>query len=415
MSEAEPRMNTNNHELKTPQLRFPEFSGEWVEKQLGDFLSFKNGLNAPKEAYGAGYKFINVLDIINNPLITHDSIIGSVDVSPEEFAKNIVEYGDILFQRSSETREEVGQANVYLDSDRPATFGGFVIRGKMISEYEPIFMNLLLKTSIVRNDMTSRSGGSTRYNIGQDSISQVQIHVPNGPEQKKIAGFLGAVDRRIEGLEKKRDLLKEYKKGLMQKLFNQSLRFSDDLGHPFPDWELLRGKAVFLSHTNKKHNGDLPILAATQENGMVYRSGIGIDIKSSEASVKTYKIVEPGDFVISLRSFQGGIEHSDLHGICSPAYIVLKPRIDIEVLFFKQYFKKGDFIERLSKTVVGIRDGKQITYDAFSGLKLHVPSIAEQRKIADCLSAVDRKIAAVGLQVDQSRAFKQGLLQRMFV
>ena len=101
----------------TPKLRFPEFEDDLKEKKLGDLLEFKNGINASKEQYGSGVKFINVLDILSNDYITHDKIIGSVDVAEEMVVKYAVNYGDILFQRSSETREEVGTANVYLDKN----------------------------------------------------------------------------------------------------------------------------------------------------------------------------------------------------------------------------------------------------------------------------------------------------------
>lgn len=103
---------------KEPKLRFPEFSGEWEEKTLGDLLEFKNGINASKEQYGKGIKFINVLDVLNNDYITYDNIIGKVDVDKKTLENNFVEYGDVLFQRSSETREEVGTANVYLDKEK---------------------------------------------------------------------------------------------------------------------------------------------------------------------------------------------------------------------------------------------------------------------------------------------------------
>lgn len=107
-----------------PQLRFPDFYGQWENRRLDEFLEFKNGINALKEQYGSGYKYISVLDILNNDFITYDKIIGSVDVHKEVINKYPVNYGDILFQRSSETREEVGTASVYLDKDKTATFGG---------------------------------------------------------------------------------------------------------------------------------------------------------------------------------------------------------------------------------------------------------------------------------------------------
>ena len=104
-----------------------------------------------------------------------------------------------------------------------------------------------------------------------------------------------------------------------------------------------------------------------------------------------------------------------IEGISSPAYTVMKPKKDIFTDFYRHYFKKDGFIMQLSATVIGIRDGKQISYDAFSSLNIPYPSVSEQQKIADCLSAIDKKIDAVAQQIAQMETFKQGLLQKMFV
>ena len=138
-------MVISKQDLK-PKLRFSNFQDAWKEKGLGDFMSFKNGINAEKGQHGYEKKFINVLDIIADKPIFHDQIIGSVDVTEREFENNKVIFGDILFQRSAETREEVGQSNIYLDKNKPATFGGFVIRGRPIIEFDPIYFDLLLKS-----------------------------------------------------------------------------------------------------------------------------------------------------------------------------------------------------------------------------------------------------------------------------
>jgi len=188
-------------------LRFRQDNGKeypkWEKRKLGELLEFKNGINASKEQYGSGYKFINVLDILNNNFITNDKIIGKVDISETVFTKYSVKYGDVLFQRSSETREEVGIANVYLDKDKSATFGGFVIRGRKIGEYEPTFFNSLLKTDLAREQITSKSGGSTRYNVGQDVLSSVILNFPSLPEQTKIANFLSSIDDKNKRADQK--------------------------------------------------------------------------------------------------------------------------------------------------------------------------------------------------------------------
>jgi type I restriction enzyme S subunit len=201
----------------------------------------------------------------------------------------------------------------------------------------------------------------------------------------------------------------------MQKLFSQEIRFKGDNGNDFAAWEEKKAKEIFKNHSNKSHDGSLPILSASQEFGMIYRDGSGINIQASEKSVKSYKIVEPNDFVITLRSFQGGLDFSSLLGICSPAYTILKNRVAVNYFFYKFYFKKVSFIERLSKTVVGIRDGKQITFENFGSLKIPYPSLPEQQKIANFLSSIDQQIEQIGVQIGQSQEFKKGLLQQMFV
>ncbi len=211
-------------QLFTQTLRFQDDHGhdfpDWEEKTLGDFFTFKNGYNAEKDQYGKGTKFINVLDVLSSKPITHDSILGRVDIPEKEFAKFEVTYGDILFQRSSETREEVGQANVYLDREHSAVFGGFVIRGKPIREFDPLFMNYLLRTPIARNEITSKSGGSTRYNVSQDTLAEARIVIPSSlPEQTKIAGFLSALDGKIGAVGEQMRQTQAWKKGLLQQLF----------------------------------------------------------------------------------------------------------------------------------------------------------------------------------------------------
>jgi type I restriction enzyme, S subunit len=398
-----------------PALRFPEFNGDWEVTKLGKYLTFKNGINADKSQYGQGKKFINVLDIINNNGILHDNIIGKVSVSENELKKNEVKYGDILFQRSSETREEVGQSNVYLDKFQTATFGGFVIRGQAIQEYNPLFFHYLLKTASAREEITTKSGGSTRYNIGQEILKVVNITIPTFPEQQKIAAFITAVDEKIHQLATKKDLLEQYKKGVMQKIFNQQIRFKDDNGNDYADWEEKKGNEIFESVSNKTHNSDLPILAITQEFGAIPRNLIDYQISVTDKSVESYKVVDVGDFIISLRSFQGGIEYSNYKGICSPAYIILRSKVGINNLFYKYYLKTDSYIQKMNAKLEGIRDGKMVSYKYFSEISLPLPSIEEQNKIATFFAVIDNKINSVNQQLEKTRSYKKGLLQQMFV
>ena len=182
------------------------------------------------------------------------------------------------------------------------------------------------------------------------------------------------------------------------------------------EWLFMNGNLVFDQITNKNHNSDIPILAITQEFGAIPREKIDYNVSVTDKSIESYKVIEIGDFIISLRSFQGGIEYSDYKGICSPAYIILRKKNNDDDVnhYFKQYFKTGKFIQDLNRDIEGIRDGKMVSYKQFSNLLLPRPSREEQQKIADCLSSIDELITAQSQKLDGLKAHKKGLMQQLF-
>lgn len=180
------------------------------------------------------------------------------------------------------------------------------------------------------------------------------------------------------------------------------------------DWQSnLSAKDIFRNHTNKKHNGEFQVLSATQDRGIIPRSEVDIDIKYAEENIGSYKKVEAGDFVISLRSFQGGIEYSEYEGLVSPAYTVLKATRPISDNYYRAYFKTPDFISRLNGAVYGIRDGKQIGFEDFGELAVHYPPLAEQQKIAEILATCDRVIELKQQLLEEKRRQRQWLMQKL--
>lgn len=178
-------------------------------------------------------------------------------------------------------------------------------------------------------------------------------------------------------------------------------------------WKYEKASNYFSSNTNKKHNGKLTVLSATQDKGIIPRDQVDIDIKYSEESLSSYKQVDIGDFVISLRSFQGGIEYSKFNGIVSPAYTVIKNKVQICAGYYKSYFKTDTFISILNSTIYGIRDGKQIRFDDFSLLRIHYPPLPEQEKINEILSCCDESIKLMENLVEQKRQQKEYLMQNL--
>ena len=213
--------NKDKKVLNVPNLRFPEFEGEWEEHGLSEFLDFKNGLNPKPEKFGKGIKFISVMDILNNTIITYDSIKACVDANNKEIDNYSVKMGDLLFQRSSETLEDVGRANVYMD-EKPAIFGGFVIRGKKKGEYNPLFFKNLLETPFSRRKIIPMGAGAQHFNIGQEGLSKVKLYFAPINEQNKIAKILSLLDDRISTQNKVIDKLQSLIKGINQYVFTNS-------------------------------------------------------------------------------------------------------------------------------------------------------------------------------------------------
>lgn len=177
--------------------------------------------------------------------------------------------------------------------------------------------------------------------------------------------------------------------------------------------KIYQAKDLFVSVSDKKHGGTLEVLSATQDRGIVPRRLVDIDIKYDDSNLGTYKKVDKGDFVISLRSFQGGIEYSDYVGIVSPAYTVVRAKQEIVSGYYKAYFKTEDFIKRLNIGTYGIRDGKQVSFDDFGDMVLHYPPINEQEKIAEILAGQDRVIALKEKLLAEKQKQKKYLMQQL--
>ena len=190
------------------------------------------------------------------------------------------------------------------------------------------------------------------------------------------------------------------------------LRFPEFRGGE--EWTLLAGDAVFDQINNKNPEPGLPVLAITQEHGAIPRHLIDYHVSVSDKSIESYKVVRIADFIISLRSFQGGIEYSNYDGICSPAYVILRRRGKGSDHYFRHYLKTERFIRLLTKNIEGLRDGKMISYAQFSDVMLPVPNPTEQKRIADCLCSADEVIAAQARKVDALKKHKKGLMQQLF-
>lgn len=258
-------------------------------------------------------------------------------------------------------------------------------------------------------EAASPGGAGRNRTLGQERFLKSKITLPTLPEQQKIATILSTQDKVIELKEKRLAQKQQQKKYLMQQLLTGKKRL------PGFDrkWNYVKANEIFKSIVDKSHDGKLEVLSSTQDKGIVPRSQVDIDIKYNENSLSTYKKVCEGDFVISLRSFQGGIEYSNYAGIVSPAYTVLRAIVKIDAGYYKQFFKSSNYIKRLNVAVYGIRDGKQISYDDFGQIKIPVPPIEEQREVAKVLSTADHEIELLQKSIEAEKQKKKALMQSL--
>ncbi|WMP15634.1 restriction endonuclease subunit S [Thiothrix lacustris] len=400
-----------------PKLRFKGFSGEWQAQKLGDFSTFSkgkgiskadidpNGIN-PCIRYGElytvyGEKIDNVLSKTN------------VDI------KNLVvsEVNDIIIPASGETQIDIAKASCVLKS-------GIALGGDLNiikTNKNGVFLSYYLNSK-KKLDIAKLAQGKSVVHLYPSQLEKLDVNTPSDKEQTKIADFLTAIDDRISQLSQKCDGLAQYKKGVMQQIFSQELRFKDEQGRAFPAWDSVDlGDLAFKVNTKNKDDSISKVLTNSAVQGIVSQNDFFDKDIANKNNLEGYYVVELNDFVynprISSSAPVGPIKRNKLaKGVMSPLYTVF--RFKSGCLDFLEYFFETTYWHDHMKSVsnMGARfDRMNITNEGFFALPIALPSIAEQEKIAGFLSAVDEKISHAQAQLEALKQYKQGLLQQMFV
>ncbi|MBU9002054.1 MULTISPECIES: restriction endonuclease subunit S [Parabacteroides] len=378
--------NNDNKVLNVPHLRFPEFTEEWEEHALAEYLDFKNGLNPDVKRIGRGLPFISVMDILADGTINYDSIRGKVEATEREIENFSVEKGDILFQRSSETLEDVGRANVYMDN-RTAVYGGFVIRGRKIGDYNPLFFKYLLSTPLARKRTCRMGAGAQHFNIGQDGLSKISLCFPLMEEQNKIARLLSLIDERIVTQNKIIDKLQSLIKGIAQNVARNNkpnIRLS----------ECLECSSSTLQESDVCKNGTYPVYGA---NGIV-------------GYLDNYNTEKEAVYIIKDGSGVGTVSY--VTGKCSATGTLntLQAKEGYSLQYLYYMLKVFNF--EPYKTSMAI---PHIYFKDYGKAKIFCPSYTEQLKYARLLSAIDNKLSAEQSILTDLSLQKQYLLRQMFI
>ncbi len=252
--------------------------------------------------------------------------------------------------------------------------------------------------------LSTGDGGRGGLNLGL--INSLLIPLPPFQEQKKLADIFRTWNNAIEKTQLLIELNEKRKKALMQKLLSGKKRLRGFKG----EWQKLPAEEIFKYYSKKGFKNEI-LLSVTQDKGVIPRNLLEARVTMPSGELDSFKLVDEGDFVISLRSFQGGLEYSKYRGVVSPAYTVLKSFKKIDNDFYRYYFKSSDFIGHLSIAVIGIRDGKQISYGDFCIVKIPYPSFDEQKAIASILKAADKEIDLLKQKLEALKHQKKGLMQ----
>lgn len=386
----------------------------WEQRELSSLLSFSNGINAPKEHYGKGRKMISVMDILDEKPVKYEFIRNSVQVDKKIESKNKVEYGDIVFVRSSEVPEEVGWAKAYLEKEY-ALYSGFSIRGKKINEFNPYFVELTLN-SINRKQIERKAGGSTRFNVSQTILSSIELLMPEIEEQNKIDKFFIQLDTTIALHQRKLDALKLMKKGFLQQMFPKieadipEIRFADFDGK----WEQRKLGEIFNERSERSADGEL--ISVTINSGVIKASKLEKKDNSS-FDKSNYKVVKKGDIAYnSMRMWQGASGYSSYDGMLSPAYTVIYPRKDIDTIFIAYMFKKIDMIQTFQRNSQGLTsDTWNLKFPSLSTIKIKIPANDEQIKITNLFQKLEYTSILHQNQIEMLKKVKKAYLQTMFI
>ena len=388
-------------EKLVPELRFNEFHESWIKTKLGNLANdVSYGIGSAAVKFDGENKYLRITDIDEgsnqfspNPVTSPKGPIDS---------KYYLKDGDIVFAR---TGASVGKTYKYKQSDGVLVYAGFLIKFSINKESDSDFIFLNFRRQFYWKWVSIYSMRSGQPGLNAEEYKAFKINLPSLPEQQKIADFLTSVDHKIQALTRKVDLLKEYHKGVMQKIFSQEIRFSDENGEEFPDWG-----SVFISKVctiktgnkdtqNKVENGSYPfyVRSNTIERINTY-------------SRDTEAVLTTGDGVGVGNNFHYVNGKFDYHQRVYAMFDFTEgTNGKYFFYFFSSHFGKRVYGMSAKNSVDSVR------MDMIAKMPFLKPSLEEQTKIASFLTSIDYKIGAEEKKLDKMKEWKKGLLQKMFV
>ena len=404
-----------------PKLRFSEYSDEWSLTKLSQLIDFKSGFAFPSPQMSStpqAYQLIKMSNVYQNTLALDRSPSYWEEVNQAQSAF-LLEKGDLVLTLTGTVGKRDYGFSVMIPEDNKFLLNQRLVRLRAKSQCsDPFFLK-----NLVRNQrflyyffISAKGGTGNQANVGIDDLKDIKLSTPTLPEQQKIAAFLTAVDTKIEQLSKKEQLLKQYKKGVMQKIFSQEIRFKADDGSEFPEWEEVAlgelGKASMCKRVLKEQTsvtGDVPFFKIGTFGG---EPDAFISQELFNEYRNKYGYPKVGDILISASGTIGRTVIFD----GNPAYFQ-----DSNIVWIdnQEHIVSNAFLYFAYKMVIWTTQDTTIARlynDTLRSIRIRTPSsLTEQEKIVSFLQSVDQKTQQVSDQLRSAKTFKKGLLQQMFV
>ncbi|HDK4397406.1 TPA: restriction endonuclease subunit S [Staphylococcus aureus] len=405
---------SNTQKKNVPELRFPGFEGEWEEKKLGEVAEIYDGTHQTPKYTNEGIKFLSVENI--------KTLNSSKYISEEAFEKEFKirpEFGDILMTRIG----DIGTPNIVSSNEKFAYYVSLaLLKTKNLNSY---FLKNLILSSSIQNELWRKTlHVAFPKKINKNEIGKIKINFPTNKEQQKIGQFFSKLDRQIELEEQKLELLQQQKKGYMQKIFSQELRFKDENGEDYPEWEEKK-----LGDITEQSMYGIGASATWFDSKNIYIRITDIDEKSRK--LKYQNLTTPDEINNKYKLKRNDILFARTGASTGKSYIH-KEEKDIYNYYFAGFLIKFEineqnsplFIYQFTLTskfnnwvkVMSVRSGQPgINSEEYAKLPLVLPNKLEQKKIAEFLDRFDQQIELEKQKIEILHQQKKGLLQSMFI
>lgn len=410
---------------QTPKLRFPEFDDKWEVKKLGEIAKFSKGKGISKADIdeNGSLECIRYGELYTRYGETIKDVVSKTNIDKSDLV--LSEANDVIIPASGETQLDIATASCVLKSG--VALGGDLNIIK--TKHNGVFLSFYLNNN-KKQDIASLSQGVSVVHLYPSQLATLTLNLPTSKEQTKIANFLTAIDEKIQALKQKKTLLEQYKKGIMQQIFSQELRFKNDDGSDFDDWE-----EKSLGDIGFFQTSSIDKLSKENEKEVFLVNYMNVYRHESinKETIKNFQIVTAKDNQIESCSLKKGdilftpssetpddIGHSvvifeDLeNSVFSYHLMRFRPSIEIDILYSHYFCNIPSVLSQLSKLATG-STRFTISVKSFSSIEINLPSLPEQQKIASFLTAIDEKIEKVSKQLAATETYKKGLLQQMFI